>query len=129
MIARFDRAGVLVAISALVVTAAVVVSISLESAALRGVLIGAALGVANLLVGAHFTNRSLAGRPGDALVHIAAGFGARFIVLVTLLALFTFATGLGVSPAAFGFTFVAFVFVYFGIESAIALRFQRQEAA
>lgn len=129
MIARFDRAGVLVAISALVVIAAIAVAISLESAAVRGLLIGGALGVANLLVGAHFTNRSLAGRPGDALVHIAAGFGARFIVLVALLALFTFATGLGVSPAAFGFTFVAFVFVYFGIESAIALRFQRQEAA
>jgi len=129
VIARFDRAGVLVAISALVVIAAIAVAISLESAAVRGLLIGGALGVANLLVGAHFTNRSLAGRPGDALVHIAAGFGARFIVLVALLALFTFATGLGVSPAAFGFTFVAFVFVYFGIESAIALRFQRQEAA
>ncbi len=129
MIARFDRAAVVVAASACVVVAAVVASMSLESATVRGVLIGGALGVANLLVGAHFTNRSLAGEPGDALVHIAAGFGARFIVLVALLALFTFATGLGVSPAAFGFTFVAFVFVYFGIESAIALRFQRQEAA
>ncbi len=129
MIARFDRAAVLATGSALVVIAAVFVAMYLESATVRGLLIGGALGLANLLIGAHFTSRSLAGQPGDALVHIAAGFGVRFIVLVALLALFTFATGLGVSPAAFGFTFVAFVFVYFGIESAIALRFQRQEAA
>lgn len=129
MIARFDRGVVLTSGSLLALAGAIVASLFIDSATARGVLIGGALGVANLLIGAHFTNKSLAGEPGAALVSIAAGFGARFMVLIALLTLFTFATGLGVSPAAFGFTFVAFVFVYFGIESAIALRFQRQEAA
>jgi hypothetical protein len=126
---RIDRTSTLFIGAALVVLAAVAASVAVDGAALRGVLIGASLGLVNLVLGAHFTSRSLAGEPGAVLVNIAAGFGARFLVLIGLLAVFTFVSGLGVSPAAFGFTFVVLMFVYFGIEATLALRFQRREAA
>src|SRR5690606_29799446 len=112
-----------------VVAVAVVASVAVPAATTRGILLGAALGVANLLLGAHVTRRAFQAEPGAVLTSIVAGFGVRFFVLVGLLALFTFADGLGVSPAAFGFTFLAFVFVHLALESSFALRLQRQEAA
>lgn len=124
-----DRTGPLLAVSAAIVVVAVVASVLVSSPVVRGVVIGAALGAVNLILGSHLTRRSVAGEPGAVLTGIAAGFGARFVALIVLLAMFTFAPGLGVSPAAFGFTFVAFVFVHFAFESAFALRLQRQEAA
>ncbi|HET8929139.1 MAG TPA: hypothetical protein VFN21_00640 [Acidimicrobiales bacterium] len=129
MSARVDRATVLFVGSALLVVVAVLASMAVDSATTRGLLIGASLGLVNMILGSYFTSRSLAGEPGAVLINIAAGFGARFMVLIGLLAVFTFVTSLGVSPAAFGFTFLALMFVYFGIEAALALRFQRREAA
>ena len=113
----------------MIVAVALVISLLVQGAVTRGILIGAAFGLVNLIVGAHFTRKALAGEPGAVLVNIAAGFGARFIVMIALLVLFTYASALGVSPAAFGFTFLAFVFVYFGIEAAIAFRLLNREAA
>lgn len=124
-----DRIGPMAAVSAALVAAAVVVSFVLDDPVGRGIVIGAALGVANFLIGLHFTRRSLGGDPGAVLVNIAAGFGARFFVLIGLLVVFTFVTTMGVSPAAFGFTFVGLLFVYFGAEFMLALRVQRGEAA
>lgn len=129
MIDALDRPVPVAAISVALVLAAVLAPLALADPAARGVVIGAALGLVNLILGTHLTQRSLEGEPGTALLGVVAGFAARFFVLVALLGVFTYATGLAVSPAAFGFTFVAFVFVYFGIESAVALRFQRREAA
>lgn len=129
MTALLDRPVRLVVVSVGLLAVAVAVCVAIDDPTVRGVAIGAALGLVNLLVGASFTRRALAGEQGAVLVNIAAGFGARFVVLVGLMMLFTFATGLGVSPAAFGFTFLAFVFVYFGIEAVVAARLLGREAA
>lgn len=129
MTARPERTPLLLVGSALAVVVAVVVAVAIEGATARGIVIGGTLGMVNMIVGTHFTSRSLEGEPGAVLVNIAAGFGARFLVLIGLLGLFTFVPDLAVSPAAFGFTFVVLMFVYFGIEAALALRFQRREAA
>lgn len=129
MIAKLDRPASLAAIASALVLVAIVGSVLSTDATVRGLLIGGCLGVVNLVLGMHFTRKSLRGEPGAVLVNIAAGFGVRFLVLMALLVVFTFVTTLGVSPAAFGFTFVTFVFVYFGIESVMAVRLLGREAA
>lgn len=129
MTTRLDDVRTVSTVSGVLVALGLVGAFATSSATARGLLVGAALGLVNLVLGVFFTRRSLAGEPGAVLVNIAAGFGARFIVLIGLLTVFSFVPALGVSPAAFGFTFVAGIFLYFGIEAAVALRFQRREAA
>lgn len=124
-----DRTGPLLAVSAVLVAVAVIVPLIVTGAVVRGVVIGTALGLVNLLIGSRVVRQMSADDPQMAMAGIAVGFTGRFVVLVALLALFTFVPATGVSVAAFGFTFVGFVFVNFAVEAASALRLQRQEAA
>lgn len=129
MIARIDRNLAVFGGAALIMLATFVGAVAIEGTTARGLVIGVGLGAVNTVLGTYFTTRAFAGEPGAVLVTIGVGFGARFMVLIALLTTFTFVPGLGVSPAAFGFTFVVLMFIYFGIESALALRYQRREVA
>ncbi len=119
--------GWLIAASIVVIGIGVALSIATDDHLLRGVLIGGALGIVNLLIGSYFTQRALHGEPGAVMINIAAGFAARFLVLASLL--FVFTVGDAVSPAGFGLTFLAFVFVYFAIEFTLAFRMKVQKPA
>jgi hypothetical protein len=90
------------------------VFVSFDSAAVRGVAVGAALGIANLVVGLFVTRRALSKGMHSATNTLIAGFGVRFVLLVALFLLFEQTTA--IDAAAFGLTFVAFFFVYLAAE-------------
>lgn len=79
-----------------------------------GVGIGAALGLVNLAVGSLVTRRSLRHGMKSVTTTLVGGFGARLVVLVALFLVFQ--QSHAVDPAAFGLTFMAFFFVYLGVE-------------
>jgi hypothetical protein len=99
------------------------VFVTFDSAAVRGVAIGLALGVVNIVVGLLVTRWSMrSGGIKSAMGTIAGGFGARLLVLVTLFLVFRQSTT--VSAAAFALTFVAFFFVYLALEIVMIDRFR-----
>lgn len=79
-----------------------------------GAVIGAGLGVVNLVVGSVLTRRVLHKGINAVMTNIAGGFGLRLLLLVVAYLLFNATTA--VSAASFGLTFVAFVFVYLAVE-------------
>lgn len=119
--------GPILGCSALVFLGGLVVAIVSTDHVVRGLAIGGSLGIVNLLLGSYFTRRALLGEPGAVMVSIAAGFAARFLVLAGLL--FAFTVGDAVSPAAFGLTFLAFVFAYFAVEFTLAFRMKVSKPA
>lgn len=93
----------------------------------RGFVIGAALGIVNLWLGLALLHRCLRTPKGDIMIVVAIGFGARLVVMLAMLAVVG-ATA-AVSAPAFGFTFLGFVIVYFGIEVLMATRMQEWSVA
>ncbi len=110
------KRGLLAAAGFVVLVAAVAAAfVSFDGAAVRGVAIGAALGIVNLVVSLALTKRSLrTGGPRSAIATITGGFGARLVLLVALSLVFMQISA--VDAAAFGLTFVAFFFVYLAAE-------------
>ncbi len=106
--------------TAVCVVAAAAICVVMPDPVARGSAIGAALGIVNLVVGTAVMNRVLRTRPADVMLVIGGGFGARMFLLAGLLSIFAFTTG--VSPAAFGFTFIGFVILYFAVEITMAAR-------
>lgn len=102
----------------LVVVAATFVR--LDAAGVRGVAIGAGLGVLNLAVGSLLARRSLRRGMKSATATLITGFSARLIALVALILVFERTHS--VDPAAFGLTFLVFFFVYVGVEMLMVER-------
>lgn len=88
--------------------------IRLDRDGVRGTLVGAGLGLLNLVVGYLATRRTLRRGMKSAMTLVAGGFIARLIVLVVLMVAFQ-RTGVA-DPAAFALTFLIFFFVYLGLE-------------
>ena len=97
--------------------------VKFDSAGARGVAVGVALGLVNLVVGSLLTRRTLR-KEGmtSATANIVGGFGVRLVVLVALFLLFKQSSA--VSATAFALTFVAFFFVYLAVEILMVERFR-----
>lgn len=109
------KRGLLVAVGFIVLAAGLsAVFISFDSAAARGVAIGAGLGVANIAAGLFLTKRSLLKGLRSATATAMGGFGVRLVLLVALFLVFKQTTT--IDAAAFGLTFVTFFFVYLAAE-------------
>ena len=109
------KRGLLVTGGFVVLVAAVsLFFVSFSSASARGVALGAALGIVNLVVGLIVTRRSMRQGVTSTTATVAGGFGARLVVLVALFLAFRGSST--VDAAAFGLTFVAFFFVYLAAE-------------
>lgn len=109
------KQGLLVAGGFIVLVAAMsLFFVSFSSASARGVAVGAALGIVNLIVGLFFTRRSMRHGITSTTATIVGGFGARLVVLVALFLAFRGSST--VDAAAFGLTFVIFFFVYLAAE-------------
>jgi hypothetical protein len=112
------KRGLLVALGFIVLAAAVsALFVNFDGASARGVAIGAALGIANVVVGLVLTRRSLHKGIRSATTVAMGGFGVRMVLLVTLFLVFKQTTT--VDAAAFGLTFVTFFFVYLAAEIVI----------
>lgn len=109
------------------VAVASAVVIDFDVAAVRGIAIGAALGVVNLVAGLAVTRRSLQYGVKALTATLALGFGARLIVLVSLFLLFQQTTA--VDAAAFGLTFIVFFFVYLAVEMVMIEQLRGREVA
>ena len=92
-----------------------------------GVLIGAALGLVNLLVGSLLTRRVLGRDLNATMRHIVVGFAARLALVVGLF--FAFESSTAVSAPAFALTFVAFVLIYLAAEIYMVQHSLVQDAA
>jgi hypothetical protein len=99
---------------------AAVAFVDLDGDGLRGTLIGAGLGLVNLVVGSVLTRRTLRQGMKSAMNTLLGGFIVRFLVVVGLM-LFFRRTG-SVDPAAFALTFLVFFFVYLGVEMLLVER-------
>jgi zinc transporter ZupT len=100
-----------------------VVSVALikpDTRGMRGTVIGAALGVVNLLVGYLVTRHSLRHGMRSAMGTLVGGFLARLLVLAVLIVFFQ-RTGTA-DPTAFALTFLVFFFVYLGLEMLLVER-------
>jgi Ca2+/H+ antiporter len=86
----------------------------------RGTVIGAALGLVNLLVGWLVTRHALRHGMKSAMTTLAGGFLARLFVVVVLILLFR-RTG-AADPTAFALTFLVFFFAYLGVEVVLVER-------
>jgi threonine/homoserine/homoserine lactone efflux protein len=109
---------------ALLVVASVAL-IRLDTRGLRGIVIGAGLGLVNLLVGYLVTRQSLRHGMKSAMGTLAGGFIARLFVVVVLIVLFQ-RTG-AADPTAFALTFLVFFFVYLGVEVLLVERSRDEE--
>ena len=81
---------------------------------LRGVLIGAGLGLLNLGLGSLATRRALRKKMQAAIGTVAGGFVIRLVVLAVMIV--AFQRSKAVDPTAFALTFLVFFFVYLGVE-------------
>ena len=88
--------------------------VEMDADGVRGVLVGAGLGVLNLAVGYALTRRSLRYGMKSAMATVAGGAVARLVVVAGLMVVFQ-RTGT-VDPAAFALTFLIFFFVFVAIE-------------
>ena len=86
----------------------------------RGMAVGAGLGLVNLALGYVVTRRSLQHGMKSAMATLAGGFIARLFAVVFLILVFR-RTG-SVDPAAFALTFLVFFFVYLGVELLLVER-------
>src|SRR5919106_2317362 len=94
--------------------------VEMDGEGVRGMLIGAGLGLLNLAVGYVVTRRTLRNGMKSAMATLAGGFIARLFVVVGLMLLFR-RTG-SVDPAAFALTFLVFFFAYLGLEMLLVER-------
>jgi hypothetical protein len=94
--------------------------VKLDRDGTRGALIGAGLGLVNLVVGYLTTRRSLRKGMNSAMATLAGGFIARLFVVAGLMIFFR-RTG-SVDPAAFALTFLVFFFAYLGVEMLLVER-------
>jgi hypothetical protein len=94
--------------------------VDLDGAGVRGVLVGAGLGVVNLAVGYALTRRTLRHGMKSAMATLAGGFIARLFVIVGLMLLFR-RTG-SIDAGAFALTFLVFFFLYLGVEMLLVDR-------
>jgi zinc transporter ZupT len=99
---------------------AAVAFVELDREGVRGALIGAGLGLLNLVVGYLVTRRTLRNGTKSAMTTVAGGFIIRLVVVVGLMVLFQ-RTG-AADPAAFALTFLVFFFVYMGVEVLLVER-------
>ena len=86
----------------------------------RGMAVGAGLGLVNLALGYLVTRRSLRHGMKSAMATLAGGFIARLFVVVAMILVFR-RTG-SVDPAAFALTFLVFFFAYLGVEMILVER-------
>lgn len=86
----------------------------------RGSLVGAGLGLFNLMVGYLMTRRTLRHGLSTAMATIAGGFIARLVVITAVTLVFQ-RTGLA-SPTSFALTFMLFFFVHLGVEVLMVQR-------
>lgn len=94
--------------------------VDLDREGVRGALVGAGLGLVNLVVGYLVTRRTLRHGMRSAMASVAGGFIARLFVVVALMVLFQ-RTG-AADPAAFALTFLVFFFVYLALEVLLVER-------
>jgi hypothetical protein len=94
--------------------------VEFDPAGVRGMAIGAALGLVNLGLGYLVTRRALRQGMNSAMATVAGGFLARLFAVVFLMLVFR-RTG-SVDPAAFALTFLVFFFVYLGVELLLVER-------
>lgn len=94
--------------------------VDLDRDGIRGALIGAGLGLLNLVVGYLVTRRTLRHGMKSAMATVAGGFIARLFVVVVLMVFFQ-RTG-AADPAAFALTFLVFFFVYLAAEVLLVER-------
>jgi zinc transporter ZupT len=99
---------------------AAVAFVQFDGDAVRGAVIGAALGLVNLILGYRATRRTLERGMTSAMATLAGGFVARLLVVVGLVILFQ-RTG-AADPAAFALTFLAFFLVYMVVEVLMVQR-------
>ncbi len=111
---------VMLGVTIAVLVVAAVAFVSFEGDAVRGAVVGAALGLVNLMLGYRATKRTLKRGIRSAMATRAAGFGARLLVLAGLVILFQ-RTGVA-DPAAFALTFLAFFVVYLVVEVLVVER-------
>jgi hypothetical protein len=110
-----------------IVVAAAAAFVKFDSAAGRGVLIGVALGVVNLVAGVLVTRHSLqTGGIKTTTSTMLGGFAIRLALLVILF--FVFQHTAAVSAAAFALAFVAFFFVYVAAEIVMVERLKAGHA-
>jgi hypothetical protein len=103
-------AGVFVVLLVVVLVA----TVELDHEGVRGIVIGAGLGLLNLVLGYLVMRRALRQGMKAALMTVAGGMIARLLVVAGLMVLFQ-RTGTA-DPAAFALTFLVFFFVYLGLE-------------
>ena len=94
--------------------------VKFNAAGVRGMEIGAGLGILNLAVGTLVTRRSIRTGMRSATAVLAGGFVARLLVLVALILAFQRTSG--VDPAAFALTFLVLFFLYLGVEVLLVER-------
>jgi len=99
-------------VTLLLVTAVSIVKF--DGDGLRGVLIGAGLGLLNLALGSLATRRALRTRMQSAISTVAGGFLIRLVVVAVMIV--AFQRSRAVDPTAFALTFLIFFFVYLGVE-------------
>jgi hypothetical protein len=105
---------------AVVLVVVLFASVELDREGLRGVLMGAGLGLFNLWVGSLVMRRALRQGMKQALMTVAGGMIVRLLVVAGLMILFQ-RTGMA-DPAAFALTFLVFFFVYLGLEVLLVER-------
>ena len=100
--------------------AAAATFVSFDPDGVRGMAVGAGLGLVNLALGYVVTRRALDHGMKSAMATLAGGFIARLFVVVFLMLVFR-RTG-SVDPAAFALTFLVFFFLYLGVELLLVER-------
>ncbi|MEW6473778.1 MAG: hypothetical protein AB1679_16120 [Actinomycetota bacterium] len=95
-------------------------AVDLDQASVRGVVIGAGLGLLNLAVGYLVMRWALRQGMRRALGAVVGGLITRLVILAGLIILFQ-RTG-AVDPTSFAFTFFVFFLVYLGLEVLLVQR-------
>jgi hypothetical protein len=88
--------------------------VEMDRDGVRGIAVGAGLGLVNLFVGYVLTRRSLRRGMKSAMTTVAGGAVARLFVVAGLMVFFQ-RTG-AADPAAFALTFLVFFFVFVALE-------------
>jgi zinc transporter ZupT len=101
--------------------------VSFDSAGVRGIAIGVALGIANLVAGLFFTRRSLHKNMTRVTGTLLGGFSIRLVVLVALF--FVFQQTSTIDAPAFALSFVVLFFVYLAAEIVMIERAQPSRTA
>lgn len=102
------------------VAATAAVFVSFNGAGVRGIAIGVALGLANLVAGLAFTRRSLHKDMTRVTGTLLGGFSVRLVVLVALF--FAFQQASTIDAPAFALAFMALFFVYLAAEIVMVER-------